>query len=52
VPEGEMLRLIDVKTGQSVLTRVVQLEKKRAEELAAELERLQSLLIKAKHAKD
>jgi Uma2 family endonuclease len=39
VPEGEMLRLIDLKTGQPIPTR-----SERAEELAAEVKRLRSLL--------
>ncbi len=53
VPEGEMLRLIDLKTGQPVLTRLEQTEqakerarkdRRRAAELAAEVERLRQLL--------
>jgi Uma2 family endonuclease len=39
VPEGEMLRLIDLGTGQPVPTRA-----ERAEALAAEVERLRALL--------
>jgi Uma2 family endonuclease len=46
VPEGEMLRLIDLKTGQPVRTR-----SERAEELAAEVARLRALLAKAKGAR-
>jgi predicted nuclease of restriction endonuclease-like RecB superfamily/Uma2 family endonuclease len=44
VPEDGMLRLIDLKTGQPVLTRAEQAEqhKERAEQLAAELERLRA----------
>jgi Uma2 family endonuclease len=43
VPEGGLLRLIDVKTGQPVLTR-----SERAEALAAEVERLRALLAQLK----
>jgi Uma2 family endonuclease len=46
VPEGEMLRLVDLKTGKPVLTRAerAEQEKQRAEELAAEVERLRAQL--------
>jgi Uma2 family endonuclease len=53
VPEGELLRLIDAKTGRAVPTRLekAELEKRRAEEerqraesLAAEVQRLRQLL--------
>lgn len=55
VPEGAMLRLIDLKTGQPVLTRAeraeqeherAEQERRRAEELAAENERLRAQLAK------
>jgi Uma2 family endonuclease len=53
VPEGEMLRLVYLKTGQPVPTRAeraeqekqrAEQEKQRAAELAAEVERLRALL--------
>src|SRR5262245_48656677 len=45
-PEGEMLRLIDLKTGEPILTRAerAEQEKQRAEELEAEVRRLKALL--------
>jgi Uma2 family endonuclease len=52
-PEGELLRLIDLRTGQAVLTRLEKAElaeaeareeRQRSERLAAEVERLQRLL--------
>ncbi|HEV3445756.1 MAG TPA: Uma2 family endonuclease [Gemmataceae bacterium] len=46
VPEGEMLRLIDLATGQPVLTRIEKAEREhhRAEALEAEVERLRRQL--------
>ena len=58
VPEGQMPRLFDSRTGQPILTgreksegleaeeekRVAQEERRRADELAAEVERLRNLL--------
>jgi Uma2 family endonuclease len=46
VPEGHMLRLSDVNTGAPVLTRREQIdqERQRADQLAAEVRRLQGLL--------
>jgi hypothetical protein len=46
VPEGEVLRLIDLETGQPVPTRAerAEQERERAEALAAEVERLRALL--------
>jgi Uma2 family endonuclease len=46
VPEGEMLRLINLKTGKPVLTRQEQAERarRRASQLAAEVVRLRRLL--------
>jgi hypothetical protein len=48
VPEGTMLRLIDLKTGLPVLTRSerAEQERRRAQELQAEVERLRALLAK------
>ncbi len=46
VPEGEILRLIDLATGQPILTPTEQAERERqrAESLEAEVRRLQALL--------
>jgi hypothetical protein len=46
IAEGSMLRLIDAKTGNPILTREeqAQQERQRANELAAEVTRLRSLL--------
>jgi hypothetical protein len=46
LPEGEMLRLIDLQTGQPVPTRAERAEqqRERADQLQAEVERLQALL--------
>ena len=46
IGEGQMLRLIDLKTGEFVLTRQEQIERQRerADQLAAENERLKQLL--------
>ena len=46
LPEGRLLRLVDVRTGEPVLTRAERLERERerAEALAAEVARLQALL--------
>jgi Uma2 family endonuclease len=46
VPEGEMLRLIDLQTGRPVLTRSerAEQESKRAKELEHEVQRLRALL--------
>ena len=48
VPEGGMLRLLDVQTGTRILTRSERAEEdhRRAEELAAEVERLRKQLRK------
>jgi Uma2 family endonuclease len=48
VPQGELLRLVDLKTGQIVPTRLekVEEERQRADSLAAEVERLQQILNK------
>jgi Uma2 family endonuclease len=53
VPEGLMLRLIDLKTGKPVLTRAEQAEQARqqAAALAAEVERLRAALAKAEAGK-
>jgi Uma2 family endonuclease len=53
VPEGTMLRLIDVKTGKPVLTRAEQAERsqQQAEALAAEVERLRAALAQAEAGK-
>jgi exonuclease VII small subunit len=59
VPEGNLLRLVDVKTGQAVLTRLERAElaleesarqRQRAERLAAEVQRLQHLLNEQRNA--
>jgi hypothetical protein len=46
VPEGGMLRLVDARTGQKILTPAERAEEatRRADELAAENERLRALL--------
>jgi Uma2 family endonuclease len=54
VPEGEMLRLVDVKTGKPVPTRQERAaaEKQRADQLAQEVKRLRALLAKQNGARD
>jgi Uma2 family endonuclease len=53
VPEGVLLRLIDLRTGQPVLTRTerAEQERQRAEELAAEVARLKAELRRHKRSK-
>jgi Uma2 family endonuclease len=48
VPEGEMLRLVDARTGKPVPTRQerAEREKQRADQLAQEVKRLRALLAK------
>jgi Uma2 family endonuclease len=61
VPEGRMLRLVDLKTGEPIPTRAERAElekrradeeKRRADELAAEVARLRAKLTRRKRSKD